>query len=329
MRRKIGETIAKENRPPAIIVWLSYQRRAEVLAPLLDCDGVTYFPHLFKSRNLRLLDYFFKLLRTTVFLLRKKPSFVILQAPPLFSALAALITRTPYVVDVHNAMVQSYWSKIPMTPTFMRRAAVLIAHNFEVVELIQKEFPQSKVVTISDPVAMIGTELIPRSNETILFICSFDRDEPLKLIIEVIEALPEFKFTITANVRRLPPELQVRYLACKNLHLVGFLSIEAYQSLLCSCKAAVVLSVLPSVQPSGAVEALSSNTPLIVSRSSLTTSLFGDWAILVDNELGSLVKAISSISDTSLDLTCHRDQWNEAVDQGIIKLRRYLDVPRA
>jgi len=310
----------------AFIIWNRYQRRAEVLAPLLGSEA-RFFPHVFRSKFLRPLDYFFKLILTTFYLVRFRPSVVILQAPPPFPALAAILTRTPYVLDIHNGLLQQqFWSKLPLNGTFIRRAAALIAHNSEIETIIKEQFPNSRVFTIADPLQVIGDGARPRDTRNILFICSFDYDEPVRLILETATALPEFTFIITADVKRLPSDLQMAFAACANVRLTGFLSTDAYQSVLCSSRAAVVLTTMPAVQPSGACEALSSDTPLVVTRTSLTESLFGGWAVLVDNSLESLVTAIRSLNDDPLDLNVYRSQWNQGVMRGIVELEQFLAV---
>jgi glycosyltransferase involved in cell wall biosynthesis len=309
----------------AFIIWKGYQRRAEVLAPLLGAEA-RFFPHVFRSKFLRPLDYLFEGTLTTAHLVRFRPSFVILQAPPLFPALAAILTRTPYVLDVHNALVQSFWSQLPLSGTLIRRAAALIAHNSEMTTIIKEQFPGSRVFTIADPLQAIGDGVRPRDTRNLLFICSFDYDEPVRLILETAAALPEFTFVITADLKRLPKDLQIAFAACANVRLTGFLSTDAYDSVLCSSRAAVVLTTMPAVQPSGACEALSSNTPLVLTRTSLTESLFGDWAVLVDNNIESLVTAIRSLNDDPLDLNVYRSQWNQRVMRGIAELEEFLAV---
>jgi glycosyltransferase involved in cell wall biosynthesis len=310
---------------PAFIVWLGYQRRSEVLAPLFGAEA-RFFPHVFRPKLLRPLDYLIKLILTLAYLLRFRPSYVIIQAPPLFPALPAILTRTPYVLDVHNALIQSFWSKIPFNGTFIRHAAALIAHNCEIGSTIRQHFPNSKVFTIADPVPVIGDDAQPRDTRHILLICSFHRDEPISLILDTVRALPDFTFTITADIQRLPRDLQVAFAACVNVRLTGFLSTDAYHSVLCSSKAAVVLTTMPAVQPSGACEALSSNTPLVLTRTRLTESLFGGWAVLVDNRIDSLVPALRSLSDQRPDLKAYRGQWNHGVMGGIAALRAFLAV---
>ncbi|MGL5805596.1 MAG: hypothetical protein ACRC11_09155, partial [Xenococcaceae cyanobacterium] len=80
-----------------------------------------------------------------------------------------------------------------------------------------------------------------------------------------------------------------------------------------------------ATQPSGACEALSSDTQLILSKTSLTQKLFGDWAVLVENSSESIALAIASLSPESLNLSRDREQWNRAVKQEIRQLYDYIE----
>ena len=307
----------------AFIVWLQYQRRTEVLAPLLHSE-VRYFPHVFRSRALRPLDYLFKLILSIFHFVRRRPGMVFVQVPPVFPALAAVLTKTPYIMDVHNGLIQGIWSRIPLTGALTRGASALIAHNPEIAGLIKKRFPSSRVFTISDPVQVIDSG--SRKRDGYLFICSFGVDEPVRLILDTVRALPECSFTITGNPQRLSRDVRTAFARCGNARLPGFLPTCDYHSLLCSSKAAVVLTTRSAVQPSGACEALASNTPLILTRTDLTESLFGAWALLVDNSVDSLVTAIRSVKDDLLDLTDYRCHWNRGVEDGVAELEGFLSA---
>jgi glycosyltransferase involved in cell wall biosynthesis len=86
---------------------------------------------------------------------------------------------------------------------------------------------------------------------------------------------------------------------------------------------------MSAVQPSGACEALASNTPLILTKSALTEVLFGGWAVLVENNVESLVKAIRSLKDDPLALDAYRRDWNEGVTRGIAELATILPLNTA
>ncbi|MEM8485194.1 MAG: glycosyltransferase [Bacteroidota bacterium] len=302
------------------IVWKGYQRRAEVLAPLFDAD-IKFIPHLFRGKYLRPLDYLYKLMVTVIYMIRTRPAYAIVQAPPHYAALPPLLLGTPYIIDGHNGIFQSYWHKLPLFSTIMKKSKAIIVHNPEFLALFGKTFPQKPFIVVADPLQYIESKDVSRTDNQILFVCSFDHDEPIDAIINTIERTPDYNFVITADPKKLPAQQRQRLEACDNLRLTGFLSTKEYHDTLCSSTAAIALTNMVATQQSGACEALSSNTPLIATRSTLSEKLFGDWAILVDNNADSIVAGIRTLSPTTLDLTSERKDWNNAVQSGVSKVK--------
>jgi glycosyltransferase involved in cell wall biosynthesis len=308
-------------------VWKKYQRRPEVLASLINCQ-VTFIPHLFKSKYLRLIDYAIKMVVSIKDILKKKPSFIVAQCPPTFSAIPALITKVTYIIDAHNPLFQvAMWQKLPLTKYLIQNALAIIVHNTEMFELVKKIYPTVKLFTISDPIEFIAaSNNQKRQAKQILVIASFDPwDEPIELLIKTMEELREFNFIVTADVSKLPLETAKSIQKLNNVNLTGFLETEEYHQVLCSSIASLVLTTSNATQPSGACEALSSNTQLIISKTSLTQELFGEWAVLVDNSEESIVKAIRSLSLRDIDLAVYRNQWNMLVKQEILELVEFIN----
>jgi Glycosyl transferases group 1 len=308
------------------LVWKKYQRRPEVLASLLNCE-LKFLPHLFGSRYLRALDYLFKLVISLKDLLLLQPDFAIAQCPPTFSALPPLITKTPYLIDAHNPLFQvEMWQKLPFSQIILKNALGIIVHNTEMFQLVQRLYPAATLFTISDPIQAIAlTTPQPRQAKQILVIASFDPwDEPVELLIESMEKLTEYNFIITADVKKLEAATAASLQRLSNVSLTGFLSTEDYHQVLCSSLAALVLTTSDATQPSGACEALSSDTQLVISRTSLTEKLFGEWAVLVENESASIVQAIRSLSVQALDLADYRQRWNMSVRQEITRLGEFV-----
>ena len=298
------------------IVWKGYQRRVEVLAPLFDAD-VKYIPHLFRHKRLRPLDYVYKLFVSIFYIWRTRPDYALVQSPPHYAALPAILTRLPYIVDGHNGIFQSYWHKLPFFNTVLKKSKALIVHNEEFAKLFQSDYPEKTFYVISDPLQDIRVENAKREDNKILFVCSFDPDEPIDIITEVIEKVPEYTFVITADPIKLPPAKRQRLKACPNVHLTGFLSTEEYQRTLCTSTAAIALTNMEATQQSGACEALSSDTPLIATRSPLSEQLFGEWAALVENDAGAIINAIRELDTSVLDLAQQRVAWNARVQAGV------------
>ena len=309
-------------------VWKNYQRRAEVLAPLLGTDLLS-ISHIFGSRYLRPLDYLIKLVASLHALWKQNPRFVIAQSPPLFSALPALITRTPYVLDAHNPVFQAIqgkisWGSLPLSEKIVKNAQAMIVHNHGILRLARQIYPETIFFNIPDPLDLISSTSNARLSNQILAICSFDPDEPVEVLIKSIQELPDYTFVVTANPLKLPPNLRSILEQLPNVKLTGFLPTKEYHSILRTSLAALVLTNQDLTQPSGACEALSSDTQLIVSQTSLTTELFGEWATLVENTAPSIVEAIRSLQPRDIDLSVYRDSWNQLVHREISNLKKFL-----
>ncbi|MEM9506193.1 MAG: glycosyltransferase [Cyanobacteria bacterium P01_E01_bin.35] len=323
----MSEQLSSSKNRGLFVVWKKYQRRPEVLASLLNCE-LKFIPHLFRSKYLRPLDYLLKLVVNIKDILTTRPQFAIAQCPPTFSALPALITKTPYVIDAHNPLFQvEMWQTLPLAQTILKNAKAIIVHNGEMFQLVKGMYPSAQLFTISDPIKMIATPLPPKRLATqILVIASFDPwDEPVELLIETMQQLTEYNFIITADVTKLPAETATSLQKLDNVKLTGFLATAEYHQVLCSSLAALVLTTSDATQPSGACEALSSNTQLVISHTSLTEKLFGEWAVLVNNDSELLVQAIRSLSIQELDLSWYREQWNTEVEREISQLKQFLE----
>ncbi|MFM2311317.1 MAG: hypothetical protein RLZZ04_593 [Cyanobacteriota bacterium] len=331
----MSETPPKTKLNGLFIVWKKYQRRPEVLASLLNCE-LKFLPHLFSSKFLRPLDYLLKLVVNLRDILLQKPDFAIAQCPPTFSALPALITKTPYLIDAHNPLFQvEMWQKLPLAQTILGNSLGIIVHNAEMFQLVKGLYPSAALFTISDPIQAISLRersanalATPqkRQEKQILVIASFDPwDEPVELLIESMKELREYNFVITADVNKLDAATAASLQQLDNVRLTGFLETADYHQVLCSSLAALVLTTSDATQPSGACEALSSDTQLVISRTSLTAKLFGAWGTLVENEPASIAQAIRSLSVQELNLADYRQSWNMSVQQEITRLSEFIE----
>jgi len=301
------------------ICWAKYQRRSEVLAKVLGAE-ILFLPNIFENSTLRIFDYLIKFLRTFKFVFLRKPNLVFIQSPPTFICLVPLLFRIEYIVDIHNTTLQSIWNKEPLLRFYLGKAKKIIVHNSDMLSKALKYKDRNDILIVNDPLLRINNDT-KRENNKITFICSFAEDEPLEVILEVIERLPNYHFFITANVNKLGPSLRNRFFSVSNLTLTGFLSLKKYHDLLLSSRLLIVLTNRDGCQPSGACEAISSNTGLILSRTSLTVSLFGESAILVNNNALEIIKAIENNIHKSFNHEVFFNQWNNRVSSEIDKLK--------
>lgn len=307
------------------VVWRGYQRRAEVLGPALGCT-VAFLPNHWNSRWLRPLDYLLHFFATVRLIDRLKPEFMVFQSPPPFAAYAAIVKGVPFLIDAHNAAVQGRWSRLPTVHALSRLALAVVAHNKEAAEVARRVLPGSKILTLRDPISEIrrpGTRTA-RIEDQVLFICSFGSDEPLGIIYHLIESRPDLAFVITAPSHRLPPTWRGRFEGLPNLRLTGFLPTEQYQELLLTSGVAVVLTTRSATQPSGACEALASDTPLVVSRTTLTEHLFGAWAQTAANSVEELSRALDVARANVRSLSDERAAWHSAVSDELLAVKAIL-----
>ena len=312
------------------LVWKKYQRRAEVLTPLLNAE-VLFLPHLFRRKVFRPVDYFLKALYSVYHLIVKQPKITYVQSPPLYCCIPAFFMRKPYIIDAHNSVFQNLgskfsWGDLPLSKLFVNGSKALIVHNHRVLELAQSKYPDQKIFNIPDPLCFIKSHKNKRIKNQVFVISSFDPDEPTEILIESISKLPDYNFIITADPIKLPVHLQQKLRSMQNIKLTGFLEKKDYHSMICKSNAVLVLTNYDLIQPSGACEALSSDTQLIIRKTPLIAELFGEWAILVDNSSQSIVEAIINLKMKELDLTLFRDKWNKQVEMELERLIKFTQT---
>ena len=120
-------------------------------------------------------------------------------------------------------------------------------------------------------------------------ICSFDYDEPVDVLVEAANALPDVQFYVTGN----PEKARARVPALPaNVQLTGFLADADYGQLLRTSDVVMALTTGKHKMLRAAYEAIYQGTPIIISESPMLQEEFGHGAILVDNSLESIVAAI-------------------------------------
>jgi glycosyltransferase involved in cell wall biosynthesis len=313
---------------PVLLAWRRYQRRSDVLAEALRAD-VLWRATRWKSKAARPLDYANHTVRDMVELKRRKPPYAIAQTPPHATALAPYLTRVPYVIDAHNAQFQSWWTRAPGAEFLLRRARVVLTHTAEADEIAKRTFPGLPTLVVRDPLRMISTP--PQPGDWVFVVASVSPDEPLDVLFDTVEAMPDVQFTTTAPIGRLPPELRDRALRLRNLRRLGFLAISEYEMVLARSRAVLVLTDRPATQPSGACEALSAGRPLVVSHTDTTEALFGNFATLVANDRDDMVRGIRAAlaNQDGIRIAAAQAAWMRTSGEELHRLKDFLHAPAA
>jgi hypothetical protein len=291
---------------PLLISWKAYQRRSDVLAEALGADVVwraSIGPKLKRG-----YDYVERCARDVAEIRRRRPPFVIAQTPPHVASFAPQIARTPYIVDAHNGQFQGVWRRLPGAGRILRGARLVLTHTEEADAIARAAFPGLATLVVRDPLRQIPPA---RPRDWVFVVATAGVDEPMDLLIDAIDAMPDVRFATTLAPERLPSALRQRVTAQGNLDLLGFLACSSYEQAIAAARAVVVLTNRPATQPSGACEALSAARPLVLSRTSTTERLFGGFATLVRNTRDALVDGVRAAleCDSVEKIVAARSEW--------------------
>ncbi|RZU73744.1 glycosyltransferase involved in cell wall biosynthesis [Micromonospora kangleipakensis] len=309
---------------PLFISWKRYQRRSDVLAEALGAEMV-WRPHRATSKVLRPSDYLAHSREDLALIRSRRPSFVIAQTQPHLPGLAPYLAKVPYVIDAHNGQFQSWWRKVPGTERILRGAQLVLTHNREADAMAREAFPGLRTLVVHDPLR----EMAPAApRDWVFVVATAAPDEPMDVLVDVIEAMPSVTFATTAPLHKLPEPLRERAARLPNLRTLGFLDLPDYEAALAGARAVVVLTDREGCQPSGACEALSAARPLVLSRTGTTEELFGSFATLVPNESAALAagvrEALADDRGRPARIAAARAQWSVRTAAELAELASFL-----
>jgi glycosyltransferase involved in cell wall biosynthesis len=258
------------------IVWGRYHRRAELLAQHLN-TSVFYISYGKPGRLINtLIKYPIQAVQTWKILRKEQPEIVFVQNPPIFCALVAYLDHwlfgSAYIIDSHTgAFLDSKWHVfLGLHRWLSKRALTTIVHNHAQENLI-KEWECSTCVIGFTPGNYPSSESFPVQGKfNLAVISTYGEDEPLAIIFEAADRMPNVDFYITGDDQRITQSLKVN--KPENCHLTGYLSDAQYVGLLRSANAVMDLTTRDETLLMGGFEAVSLGTPLITS----------DWRVLKD-----------------------------------------------
>jgi glycosyltransferase involved in cell wall biosynthesis len=272
------------------VTWERHRRTAELSRDL----GASLFE--ITSGLPRLGRYAVLLARTTMCVLRSAPDVLIVQCPSivlgLWAAALKLLFGYTLITDLHNEAVKPYIVSSRLHKRLLRvvhRAADLsIVTNPNLAPVVEAAGGRTFVLPDKLP------DLRPVSSEapaarTVVFVCTYSRDEPYREVIEAARALdPSVTVFVTGRYRGKEP-LSVP----DNVRLTGFLPEEAYVSLLGSADVIVDLTAIEDCLVCGAYEAVALGRPLVTSDTAALRQYFRRGTVYSRHDEASLAAAIT------------------------------------
>lgn len=285
---------------PTYISWAPYCSRSDHTARELGGRShMVYCAALGSSIFTVWLKYLVQAVRTLRILGAERPDAVFVMSPPVVAVgivwLWCTLRRVPYVVDAHTAaFLHPRWRHLQwLQQALCRRAATTIVTNEHLAGVLEAAGAHATIIRDVPVEYGVVDAFHPHGSFSVAVVCSFNYDEPIGEILTAAAALDGVHFYVTGNPSRLdrsrvpavPP----------NVTLTGFLTTEAYGSLLTHSDAVLTLTTRDHTMLRGAYEAVYQGTPVIVSDWPLLREAFDRGAIHVQNTAAAIAAGVSEM----------------------------------
>jgi hypothetical protein len=269
------------NRPGLVIAWMPFSQRSATLARRLSFDLVLFRRVGFRRPWLSALSYPILAARTFMLVIRRRPSAVLVVAPPVVApfvvAVARPIVRFRWAIDVHTgALLDRRWR---WTVPLLRMLSWLSDATIVTLDsLVPAVDPRGRrTLVIPDPLPDLdgGESAVDRrtdhldhpSRPQVTAICGWADDEPLEALVEAARGRP-WDLTLTGRPTR-------RLSLPENVRTSGFLDARDYVRVLRSSDLLLALTMREQTLLSGAWDALAVGAPLVVSATKALIDTFG------------------------------------------------------
>ncbi len=288
-------------------LWIAWEDdgsiRSRVLAKEMNAAFYTFT--LFEGdRCLSLLRYPIAILQTLFTLMKERPENLIVQNPSVFlcvlSALVKPVFNYKLIIDLHTLYIHIK----PIPPEDIRKKIINSLNNYSLkqgeIVIITNEPYISKIKDKVNKEIFVLPDRIPdfdyefketslKGKNNILFICSFSDDEPWKEVIRSAELLDKETYIyITGRKEKTDKNNTLP----SNVVLTGFMPNEAYQNMLRTVDAVIVLTDKEYCLVCGGYEAVSAEKPLILSDTNALREYFSSGTVFTANNAEAIVASI-------------------------------------
>jgi glycosyltransferase involved in cell wall biosynthesis len=274
----------------------SYSRRSEDIAALLDIPYQCFS----LNQGLRLLQFPALFVKTLFFLLRRHPSLVFVQHPPVHVLLPVLLyclfSGARFIIDSHitpgTTLVEKphhrFYLLLHRFYSFF--AEVTLFHSEAILERSKEWWGDFMV--LENPVRELSLKgnFPVAQRPAVGMVTSFSPDEHVEGVIEAALELPEVSFFITGSEYKVPAAMKQQ--APRNVMFTGYISGESYYEFLNAMDLIIVLTDRAESALLGAYESISAETPLVVSDTPTMRRYFPQGVIFVEHRVESLTRGI-------------------------------------
>lgn len=287
-----GHNMEKHNTKSIWIAWERHRRTIEL--------NKVFSNKLFilESRWPRVIKYPILSLKTWKLLNRELPSILLVQNPSIVLTFLAVLLKPVYkyklIVDAHNAGVmpaKNVLNPLKMLYNLMlRKADVTIVTNEGLAEFVRKKGGNPYILPDRIPETPTVTRMELGGKAAILYICTFEDDEPYLEAIKAAKILGEDVYIyVTGDCNK---NQRIVHMAPSNVIFTGYLPEEKYWRMLHSVNLTLDLTLRENCLVCGAYESVSAGTPMVLSDTEVLRNYFYKGAVFSLNDAGSIANAI-------------------------------------
>ena len=261
-----------------------------------------------RSLDLRLLEltsrrgvpwkYVSLLGRTTLYLLKARPTHLFVQCPSVILGLWAVLMQPLFgyvlVADLHNEAVEPFVNRSSLFRWMLRRlqrnANLSLVTNRALASLVEANGGRPFVLPDRVPILQSAPNK-DYSNVpyTVVFVCTFALDEPYR---EVIEATRSLVDVATVHVTGGFDVEDWSGSVPQNLRFSGYLPDVAYEDLLRRSDVVVDLTAMEDCLVCGGYEAVALEKPLVTSDTRALRACFSRGTVFTRHDSTSIAAAI-------------------------------------
>ncbi|HKF78383.1 MAG TPA: glycosyltransferase, partial [Candidatus Dormibacteraeota bacterium] len=283
-------------RRPLAIAWADGQPRTAALAGALGGEAVFVTGPLPRGLATAPLRYCWSAVRTWRALERRRPSCVVVVAPPVVAPLVAGLwcwrRQRPLVVDCHTGTFHARrwaWAR-PLYRWLLPRCRAVLAHTNEALALLQGWGAPGLLLPDDVPGPPDASEA-PRTEEaTVLVAGSLDENEPVAEALAAAALLPDVAVRVTGDPARVARTL--RAAAPPNVTFTGLLALPDFLREMQAAAAVAVFSTDPHIMNRAAFEAVGLGRPLVLSDLAGLRDRFGAAALFAANRPAAMADAL-------------------------------------
>jgi glycosyltransferase involved in cell wall biosynthesis len=325
----------------AIVAWNASDGRSRDLATALDAETVHVHAPSSPVLAATLVRYVAATLRTAASLAARRPSTVIVANPPIALGLLAhayaSLRRATFVLDSHTGAFGfkgDVWARrlLPVHRYLARRAAVVMVASEEAAALVRRW--GGRPIIFFEPPLRSAVQPGPRTGHAgrtirVAWAGMAAADEPLDVLLAAIRRMPDYRFDLMVDRRRLPDGFEAALPA--NATAVGFLHGADYYARLSQADVVVALSTASASVMRLACEAVWLEIPLVVSETPSSVSAFphSTWVATTADDIAQGVQSALDDPDREERLKRARLFQTETVARQLRDLNACLDVIEA